>query len=100
MQRIIPGCRRKQKGEKHSSRNIFGFGRLSGVSYGMSLFSGIMSVILGVLILWIIPMDSTWIVGLLFGIDLFVGGITLLSIFIAIRRIHKRAQNEAVGNRQ
>ena len=52
--------------------------------------------------LWIIPMDSTWIVGLLFGIDLFVGGITLLSIFIAIKRIHKRAQseNEAVGNRQ
>ena len=78
---------------------IFGFGRLSGVSYGMSLFSGIMSVILGVLILWIIPMDSTWIVGLLFGIDLFVGGVTLLSIFIAIKRIHKRAQSEkeAVG---
>ena len=75
---------------------IFGFGRLSGVSYGMSLFSGIMSVILGVLILWIIPMDSTWIVGLLFGIDLLVGGITLLSIFIAIKRIHKRAQSEAV----
>lgn len=70
---------------------IFGIGRLSNVSYGLQLFSGLMSAILGVLILWVIPMDSTWIVGLLFGVDLFVGGVVLLSIIFTIRSIRKKA---------
>lgn len=70
---------------------IFGFNRLSGASYGLQLFSGLMSAILGILILWVIPMDSTWIVGLLFGVDLFVGGMVLLSIIFAVRAVRKKA---------
>ena len=70
---------------------IFGFNRLSGISYGMQLFSGLMSAILGILILWVIPMDSTWIVGLLFGVDLFVGGMVMISIILTVRSLRKKA---------
>ncbi len=51
-----------------------------GYSWGWLLFDGLISILLGLLIISAWPMDSTWVVGLLFGIDLLFGGITFIML--------------------
>ncbi|MFH2105685.1 MAG: DUF308 domain-containing protein [Candidatus Micrarchaeota archaeon] len=49
-------------------------------------FNGILSMLLGLLIIMAWPSDSIWVVGLLFGIDLLFGGIT----FVLLSRATKQ----------
>jgi uncharacterized membrane protein HdeD (DUF308 family) len=51
------------------------------------LFNGLISMLLGLLIILAWPMDSIWIVGLLFGIDLLFGGITFVLLSKATKEL-------------
>jgi uncharacterized membrane protein HdeD (DUF308 family) len=55
--------------------------------WGWVLFDGIITILLGVLILAHWPINSDWIVGTLFGISIFISGITRLMMSLALRRI-------------
>jgi uncharacterized membrane protein HdeD (DUF308 family) len=56
----------------------FKFNKLK--SWGWILFNGIMSVILGVLIIYQWPFSGLWAIGVLFGVDLLCGGFSLIQI--------------------
>ena len=47
------------------------------------LFNGILSVLLGLLILMAWPSDALWVIGLLFGIDVLFGGLSFLMLSLA-----------------
>jgi len=55
--------------------------------WGWMLFDAIITILLGVLIWAHWPMNSEWLVGTLFGISIFVSGVTRLMMSLAIRRI-------------
>ena len=55
--------------------------------WGWVLFDGIITLLLGCLIWKHWPSNTPWIVGTLFGISIFVSGITRLMMSLAIRRI-------------
>lgn len=59
---------------------IFAFITQNLPNKGWILFSGVMGIILGWLILIGWPSDAIWLVGLLFGIDMFFGGITMIML--------------------
>jgi uncharacterized membrane protein HdeD (DUF308 family) len=53
--------------------------------WGWVLFDGIITILLGILIWAHWPLNSEWVVGTLFGISIFVSGITRLMMSLAIR---------------
>jgi uncharacterized membrane protein HdeD (DUF308 family) len=57
--------------------------------WGWSLFSGIVSVILGIMIWSEFPVSGAWAVGILVGIRLIFGGITLIMFGSAARGVAK-----------
>jgi len=54
--------------------------------WGWVLFDGIITVLLGILILKHWPLNSDWVVGTLFGISIFMSGVTRLMMSLALRR--------------
>jgi uncharacterized membrane protein HdeD (DUF308 family) len=59
--------------------------------WGWVLFDGLITVLLGILIWVHWPSNTPWIVGTLFGISIFVSGITRLMMSLAIRRVASQA---------
>ncbi len=55
--------------------------------WGWVLFDGIVTILLGILIWAHWPFNSDWVVGTLFGISIFISGITRLMVSLAIRRV-------------
>lgn len=55
--------------------------------WGWVLFDGIITILLGLLILKHWPMNTEWVVGTLFGISIFMSGITRLMMSLALRKI-------------
>jgi len=53
--------------------------------WGMLLFSGLVSLVLGILILASWPSSSEWVIGLLVGIDLLFAGMTMTMLALAAR---------------
>lgn len=53
--------------------------------WGMLLFSGLLSIVLGILILGSWPSSSEWVIGLLVGIDLLFAGMTMVMLALAAR---------------
>ncbi|HSY12079.1 MAG TPA: HdeD family acid-resistance protein [Verrucomicrobiae bacterium] len=55
--------------------------------WGWVLFDGIVTLLLGVLIWAHWPFNSDWVVGTLFGISIFMSGVTRLMMSIALRKV-------------
>jgi uncharacterized membrane protein HdeD (DUF308 family) len=64
---------------------IFSFTMKGVDEWGWVLFNGIISVLLGVLIIGAWPSDAAWVIGLLFGIDMVFGGLTSLMFYSAAK---------------
>ena len=65
---------------------ILSFGVKPEPHWGWLLFNGVITILLGLLILAAWPSDATWVIGLLFGIDMMFGGLTFLVLSSAARR--------------
>lgn len=70
---------------------VLGFQMRPRHGWGWVLFDGIITLLLGVLIWVHWPSSSLWVVGTLFGISIFVSGITRLMMSLAIRRVATQA---------
>jgi len=55
--------------------------------WGWVLFDGIITILLGILIWAHWPINSEWVVGTLFGISIFISGITRLMVSLAVRGV-------------
>ena len=55
--------------------------------WGWVLFDGIITILLGVLIWAHWPFNAEWVVGTLFGISIFISGVTRLMMSLALRRV-------------
>jgi uncharacterized membrane protein HdeD (DUF308 family) len=55
--------------------------------WGWVLFDAIITILLGILIWAHWPWNSDWVVGTLFGISIFISGITRLMVSLAIRSV-------------
>ncbi len=64
-----------------------GAGTLKLPRWGWSVFSGIVSVVLGIMLLAQMPVSSIWFIGFAIGIDLIVDGASLISLATAIHRL-------------
>jgi len=64
-----------------------GAGMLRFPRWGWSLFSGILSVALGLLLLVRLPVSSVWFIGFVIGVDLIFDGASLVGFATAIRQI-------------
>lgn len=54
-------------------------------AWGFLLFDGLVTLALGVLILWNWPSTAAWAIGLLVGVDLMIGGSSMLLIGLGAR---------------
>jgi len=59
--------------------------------WGWVLFDGIITILLGILIWAHWPINSGWVVGTLFGISIFISGVTRLMVSLALRRVASQA---------
>jgi uncharacterized membrane protein HdeD (DUF308 family) len=59
--------------------------------WGWVLFDGIITILLGALIWKHWPINSEWVVGTLFGISIFISGVTRLMVSLAIRSVASTA---------
>ncbi len=59
--------------------------------WGWVLFDAIITILLGILIWAHWPFNSAWVVGTLFGISIFISGITRLMMSLAIRSMTTQA---------
>jgi len=55
--------------------------------WGWSVFSGIISVILGVVLLGQLPVSSLWFIGFAIGVDMILEGAALIGFAMGIRRL-------------
>ena len=55
--------------------------------WGWSLFSGIVSVILGIILLAELPTSSLWFIGFAIGLDMIFEGASLVGVASALRRL-------------
>ena len=67
-------------------RTIAAFDLRPARGWGWMVFGGILSVVIGVLILAGLPQSGVWVLGLLIGIDFLFFGVTLLAIAMASRQ--------------
>jgi uncharacterized membrane protein HdeD (DUF308 family) len=65
--------------------------------WGWSVFSGLVTVALGVLLLTQLVMTSTWFIGFAVGIDMIFEGVSLSSFAIAIRSLPEVHQSQAAA---
>jgi uncharacterized membrane protein HdeD (DUF308 family) len=70
---------------------ILGFRMRPRSGWGWVLFDGIITFLLGVLVWVHWPSSGLWVVGTLFGISIFVSGITRLMVSLALRGAVKQA---------
>lgn len=66
-----------------------GAGMLQLPRWGWSVFSGIVSVVLGFLLLAQMPVSSIWFIGFAIGVDLICDGISLIGFAAAIHTAFK-----------
>jgi uncharacterized membrane protein HdeD (DUF308 family) len=66
-----------------------GAGMMKFPRWGWSVFSGIVSVVLGIMLLAQMPLSSIWFIGFAIGVDLFVDGASLVSFATAINTLPK-----------
>jgi len=59
--------------------------------WGWVLFDALITILLGILIWAHWPLNSEWVVGTLFGISIFVSGVTRLMMSLALRRLSATA---------
>ena len=59
-------------------KTILSFQLKPAPAWGWLLFNGLLTILIGLLILSAWPSDSTWVIGLLFGIDMMFGGLSFL----------------------
>lgn len=59
--------------------------------WGWSVFSGIVSVLLGLMLLGQMPISGIWFIGFAIGLDLIVDGVAVSSFAVAIHDVPKRA---------
>jgi uncharacterized membrane protein HdeD (DUF308 family) len=64
-----------------------GAGMLQFPRWGWALFSGVLSVALGVLLLVRLPVSSVWFIGFVIGVDLIFDGASLMGFATAIHQI-------------
>jgi uncharacterized membrane protein HdeD (DUF308 family) len=64
-----------------------GAGMLKLPRWGWSVFSGILSVVLGTMLLVQMPVSSVWFIGFAIGIDLIVDGVSLISFATAVHSL-------------
>ena len=55
--------------------------------WGWVLFDGIVTLLLGILIWAHWPLNAEWVVGTLFGISIFMSGVTRLMVSLALRKV-------------
>ena len=64
-----------------------GAGMLKLPRWGWSVFSGIVSVVLGIMLLAQMPVSSIWFIGFAIGIDLIIDGASLIGLATAIHSL-------------
>jgi uncharacterized membrane protein HdeD (DUF308 family) len=64
--------------------------------WGWAVFSGVVSVVLGIIVLWQLPTTGIWFIGLAIGVDLIVDGVAVASFASAIHHLPGRTALEAV----
>jgi uncharacterized membrane protein HdeD (DUF308 family) len=64
--------------------------------WGWAVFSGVVSVVLGIIVLWQLPATGIWFIGLAIGVDLIVDGVAVASFASAIHHLPGRTALEAV----
>ena len=64
-----------------------GAGMIKFPRWGWSLFSGLVSLVLGVMLLTQLPVSSIWFVGFAIGVDLIVDGTSLIGFATAIHTL-------------
>ena len=70
---------------------VLGFKMRPRSGSGWVLFDGIVTILLGILIWAHWPINSGWVVGTLFGISIFISGVTRLMVSLALRRVASQA---------
>jgi len=63
--------------------------------WGWGVFSGVVSVALGVMVIWQWPVTGIWFIGLAIGVDLIVDGVAVCSFASAIHHLPGRLAHEA-----
>jgi uncharacterized membrane protein HdeD (DUF308 family) len=58
-------------------------------SWGWAVFSGVVSVALGILVLWQMPVVGVWFIGFAVGVDLIVDGIAVSSFGATLHHLPK-----------
>jgi uncharacterized membrane protein HdeD (DUF308 family) len=64
--------------------------------WGWSVFSGLVSLVLGVMLLTQLPVSSIWFIGFAIGVDLIVDGASLIGFATAINTLPKPKAYQAV----
>ncbi len=64
-----------------------GAGMIQFPRWGWSVFSGIVSLVLGILLLGQMPVTSVWFIGFAIGVDLIVDGVAVAGFATAIRHL-------------
>ena len=72
-----------------------GAGMMQFPSWGWSVFSGILSAVLGVMLLVQMPASSLWFIGFAIGIDLVFEGASLIGFAMAIHRLPGPSAHQA-----
>lgn len=72
-----------------------GAGMLQLPRWGWSVFSGIVSVVLGIMLLVQMPVSSIWFIGFAIGIDLIVDGSSLIGFATAIHSLPELVSQKA-----
>jgi len=63
--------------------------------WGWGVFSGIVSVVLGIMVLWQWPATGVWFIGLAVGVDLIVDGVAVSAFASAIHSLPGRSAFQA-----
>ena len=58
--------------------------------WGWSVFSGVVAVLLGIMLLAQMPLSSIWFIGFAIGVDLIVDGVAVIGFATAIHGLPKR----------
>jgi uncharacterized membrane protein HdeD (DUF308 family) len=56
-------------------------------SYGSTVFSGVVSVIVGFLLIYQLPAASAWFIGFLLGVDFIFDGVSLIAFGTALTKV-------------
>ena len=64
-----------------------GAGMIQFPRWGWSVFSGFLSVVLGVMLLMQLPVSSVWFIGFAIGVDLFFEGASLIGFSAAVHHL-------------